>query len=180
MEQLHPMIDTHVAAERDRSRKAREKGDLANFVEGDYVLVAREEFHEGEKLCLRWRGPRRVTKAMNDYVFQVEYLRNDIVEEVHGTRLKFYSDSSLDEKAVLSHVLSSETGMPVSRLLRLQEDDNGRLHVVVRWKGFSSSDDTFEPIERVYEDVPKLLRKLLNRKVTPPELRDKAHVVLGL
>lgn len=70
--------------------------------------------------------------------------------------------------------------MPVSRLLRLHESESGELFVLVRWKGLSSEEDTLEPILRVYEDVPKLLNKLLDRKSTPIVLRDKAHVVLGL
>lgn len=179
MDALHPVVDASLHVHRNRARNTRSKGQLANFSEGDYVLVAREQFFEGEKLCLRWRGPRRVVKALNDYVFKVEDLRNGDHEDIHGTRLKFYTDSSLDEKVILSHVLSSETGMPVSRLLKLV-DHNGDLHVLVRWKGLSKDDDTLEPLFRVYEDVPHLLVKLLNRKGTPADLRNKAHRMLGL
>lgn len=143
------------------------------------MLVAREHFHEGEKLCLRWRGPRRVTKCLSYYAFQVEDLRNGELQVIHGTRLKFYSDDSLDTTAILSHVLSSETGMPVSRLLRLVDQD-GKLLVAVRWKGLGASEDTLEPLKRVYEDVPGLLVKLLRRKSTAAKLRSKACIELGL
>lgn len=40
--------------------------------------------------------------------------------------------------------------------------------------------NAIEPIRRVYDYVPKLLKKLLNRKSTLHELRSKAHVVLSL
>lgn len=53
---------------------------------------------------LRWRGPRRVVKAMNSYVHQVEDLKNGNVEEVHCSRLKFYHESSLDQEAIMSRV----------------------------------------------------------------------------
>lgn len=53
MEDLRPMIQSHVMTERGKSRNAREKGELANFSEGDYVLDAREYFYDGEKLYLR-------------------------------------------------------------------------------------------------------------------------------
>lgn len=179
MDELHPLVEQSLTHQRNRMRIARQKGDLPNFREGDYVLVAREHFHEGEKLCLRWRGPRRVTSCLNDYSFQVEDLRNGELQEVHGTRLKFYTDESLDADAILSHVLASETGMPVSRLLRLIEQDN-QLFVLVRWKGLENSEDTLEPLLRVYEDVPQLLVKLLRRKTTNAELRSRACAELGL
>lgn len=179
MDELHPLVEKSLTQQRNRMRVARQKGDLANFREGDYVLVAREQFHEGEKLCLRWRGPRRVTSCMNDYSFQVEDLRNGELQVVHGTRLKFYADDSLDADAILSHVLASETGMLVSRLLRLVEQDD-QLCVLVRWKGLEDTEDTLEPLQRVHEDVPQLLAKLLRRKNTNARLRSRACAELGL
>lgn len=41
-----------------------------------------------EKLCLRWRDPRRATRAVNDFVNQEEDLRNGQHTDVHATRLK--------------------------------------------------------------------------------------------
>lgn len=179
MQALRPVVESSLQANRARARTAAERGELANFTEGDYVLVARDEFHAGEKLCLRWRGPRRVTKAINDYVYQVEDLRNGILSDVHAARLKFYSDASLDAKVLLPHVLQSETGMQVQRLLRLVDTDHG-LRVVIRWRGLTASEDTEEPLQQVFEDVPDLLGKLLARKSTPEALVAKARRALGL
>lgn len=77
------------------------------------------------------------------------------------------------------HVLASETGMPVARLFRLVEQDN-KLYVLVRWKGFSDANDTLELVTRVYEDVPQLLLKLLRRKATGAQLRAKSCFELGV
>lgn len=179
IEALNPEIASALYENRKRSRIAAEKGVPANFSAGDFVLVAREHFNEGEKLYLRWRGPRRVVSAINDWVYLVEDLRNGELSEVHATRLKFYRDSSLHETAILSHVLSSETGMQVQRLLRLIETTDG-IKVAVRWQGLTRDDDTEEPLHNVYEDVPTLLKKLLTRKSTPLALAAKARRELGL
>lgn len=177
--ELHPIISHTLKENRRRHRQASEKGQLCNFAEGDFVLVAREDFTTGEKLCLRWRGPRRVTKALNDFVYEVEDMRNGKLQEVHGSRMKFYSDSSLDTVAIMSHVLSSETGMQVARLMRLVESPNG-IQVQVRWSGLSPEEDTLEDIGRVYEDVPKMLLRLLDRKNTPKDLATAARRTLDL
>lgn len=160
MDELHPLEQNSLQTARQLMRMAKGKGKLDKIIEGDYVLMARDHFLGGEKLCLRWRVPRRVTKCLSDYVFQVEDLRNGATDDVHGTKQKFYADDSLDVGAILSHVVSFEAGIPVSRLLRLVEQD-GKLLYMVHWKGLKTSEDTMEPLARVYEDVPQLLVKLL-------------------
>ena len=99
--ELYPVV--HVALQENRSqfRNATSKGILPNFTEGDFVLVARDNFTAGENLSLRWNGPRRVVKVLSNYAFEVENLRNGTCEIVHGTRIKFYHDSSLDTEAVI-------------------------------------------------------------------------------
>lgn len=98
--------------------------------------------YSGEKLELRCRGPRRVMKAQNHHVYQVDNLRNGHLEDIHRYLLKFYSDSLLDDEFIMSHVLASETGMVVARLMGLTDSTNGLL-VHVRWKGLPDSEDTY-------------------------------------
>lgn len=70
--------------------------------------------------------------------------------------------------------MRSETGIPVSKLLRLFKKD-GQLFVTIRWKGLDESEDTDEPLKQVYEDVPKLLLKLLGRKSTSSTLEKETR-----
>ena len=79
----------------------------------------------------------------------------------------------------MSNLLASETGMPVARLMRLKDTDD-RLKVLVRWKVLPNSEDSLEPLEQVFEDVPEIVKRLLLRKHTPPELADKARRMLAL
>lgn len=177
--QLRPIIQDAVQKNRQQGRDVASKGSLPNFTKGDYVLVAREDFHAGEKLCLRWRGPRRVLKPVNDFVYLVEDLRDGTTSEVHITRLKFYHDASLDTNAIMSHIVSSETGMVVHRLMELVQTNDG-IHVRIRWRGLPDSEDTLEPVAQVYQDVPDLLLKLLKRKNTPVHLANQLREELHL
>lgn len=74
----------------------------------------------------------------------------------------------------MSQALSSETGIPVVRLLRLEETDDGQLIVLVCRKRLPNSEDTKELLTRVYGDVPQIMLRLLQRKNTPRPLADKA------
>lgn len=53
------------------------------------------------------------------------------------------------------HIVSLETGIYVFRLMRLGEDC-GVVEVIVRRKELPESEDTLDPIRRVYEDVPQM------------------------
>lgn len=66
----------------------------------------------------------------------------------------------------MSHVVASETGMAVQRLMRLVDTQDGMM-VQVRWRGVTNSDDTLKPLQKLFEDVPQLLEKLLRRQNTP-------------
>lgn len=69
--------------------------------------------------------------------------------------------------------------MPVGRQIRPEESDGG-LSVLLRLRGIPPSEDTLEPLERVYEEVIQRIVKLLARRSTPNELDDKERNVLRL
>ena len=96
LDELHPVVANSLSANRSRARKSAERGELPRFTESDFFLIAREDFFEGEKLALRWRGPRRVVKAKNDFVYTVENMRKGTTDDIHACRLRFYCDSALD------------------------------------------------------------------------------------
>lgn len=105
VDSLHPIVQNAFQENRQRIRDQASNGKLSNFNEGDFVLVAREDFHAGEKLCLRWRGLRRVVRTVNDYVYQMEDVCNGAIDDVHVSRLRFYHETLLDCEAIMSHVL---------------------------------------------------------------------------
>lgn len=60
--------------------------------------------------------------------------------------------------------------MPVASLMKIIDDD-GEIKVHVRWKGLP---------EDMFEDVPQLVLRLLNRKNTSHILIQKAREILDL
>lgn len=85
------------------------RGFLPIFNDDDCVLVATIDFHEGYKLCLFLRRPRRVVKGSNDF-FPSEVARKWFLEKVHVSRLMLYSDKELKTKVTLPRILQNETG----------------------------------------------------------------------
>lgn len=95
--------------------------------------MAQDHFHKGEKVCLRWRGLRRLTKALNRFELEVKDLQNYHLQLIRITTLIYYHHASVDEKTIFYHVLSFETGMPAARLKNMAEQDV-TLFVDVHWK----------------------------------------------
>lgn len=66
MDKLHTVVQMSLQKHSHQKREQRSKGQPANLMEGHCVLVAKDDFSAGKKLCLRWRGPRRVFQVKND------------------------------------------------------------------------------------------------------------------
>lgn len=89
---IRPVVRNALLDNLEHQRNQAAKGHPPNFTEGDFVLIAREDFAAGEKLLLHWRGPKRVLGSVNDYIYQVENLHNEAVEDVLSPPLKFFHD----------------------------------------------------------------------------------------
>lgn len=62
----HPLVRNSVRSLHECKRKAAERSELPTFTEGDFVLVACEDFYAGYKLAMRWHGQIEIVKAIND------------------------------------------------------------------------------------------------------------------
>lgn len=98
---------------------------------------------------------------LNNYIFHVETLRNGHFDDIHGSHLKIFRVTDLDEKALMQHVLWPETDRSAARLFSVVEQDE-ELFMNIRWKRLSASNYTRDLIHA----VPKVTRRLLYRKST--------------
>lgn len=69
--------------------------------------------------------------------------------------------------------------MVFHRLRKLVDTDNG-LMTEIRWKGLPEFDNFLKPLQKLYEYVPVLFKKVLARKNTPADLANKVRLLLHL
>jgi hypothetical protein len=151
LDALHKEAQATARKRRDDSRariNAQSRRLAANFDIGEFVLVAKREFAAGDKLTVRWRGPRCVVSVISEFVYAVEDLLTGVISAVHSSRLRFYSDSSLNVCAdLLEQVAHNEQGYSVSGFRDLKYDKDMKSFTVrVSWHGFEPEDDTHEPL----------------------------------
>ena len=135
-----------------------------SFHVGDFVLVRTQE-KRLHKLQFIWRGPRRITKALSDWTYEVENLDTGKKNTVHARRMILYRaalDGRKVEDALLSYAKHNEgIYYEIDSLKDIREGENG-FEFLVNWKGLPDEIDyTWEPLHQLLEDVPEILIRFL-------------------
>ncbi|KAH9110642.1 hypothetical protein LEN26_013681, partial [Aphanomyces euteiches] len=163
---LHRELADGAAKKRDKERKRNNKDKRRREIRlavGDYVLVGKVATTFAKKLQVQWLGPRRIVEALSDWVFVVEDLRDKQQTTHHASRLKIFAPSSLNvTQDLLDHIAYVEGGHIVETLLDCKFDrDSKRWTVLVKWLGLDIIENSWEPLDVMIEDVPKLVHRFI-------------------
>ncbi|POM64696.1 Hypothetical protein PHPALM_19741 [Phytophthora palmivora] len=156
-------LHTEVIDRKERKRlanMARASGRTCNFVCGDFVLWSRVDKRlQGNKLLVRWVGPFRITDVLSQS-FMVQHLLTGDVFEVHGSRLKHYSDATLDVTEELrQHIGNQGIVLGVRAIVQHRYHElAAEWQLYVAWRGLEDGVNSWEPFASIYADVPALVR----------------------
>lgn len=182
--EMHKKVQVSVSKNRARQiRKHNRETNLVapNFTVGDFVLVRRAQ-DKGHKLNFRWLGPRRITKAISELVYEVTKLDGTNPEDVHCARLRSYRTAE-ENAPVTSDLmeLASRTEAKyelVEAIHDIGEDKDG-LFLHVEWTGLPDKRDwTWVSLTDMCSDVPDMTRAFLSRKSGRKTLIAKAKTIL--
>ncbi|GMF25827.1 unnamed protein product [Phytophthora fragariaefolia] len=149
---------TAVAAKdkRRRRNKAKSNGAACNFTEGDFVLWSRIGSRlSNNKLLVRWVGPFEVVEAL-PHSFMVRHLITSNLYNVHGSRLKFFADSSLDvTEELVAHIGNQGMVLEIEQFKdhRFSQSSN-EWQLLVSWVGLQAEEDSWESLEAMVAEVP--------------------------
>ena len=145
-------------------RNSRRKAETPNFAIGDYVLWSRVDRKAvaNDKMTMTWRGPFRIVNTISDQLYSIQHLTQETTSTVHGSRLKYYHDASLNVTAELKdHIDSQGFLYDIEKLEEIKwNKDLRQWEIRVQWQGFEG-EDTFEPLPKLLTDVPELTCKFL-------------------
>lgn len=168
IDNIHKSVSVRRTRRRDDAiRKHNSKTHIqeVNFEVGDFVMVAKRQKHDGQKLRVIWTGPRRVTRAVSDLVYECEDLVSGDTDDIHANRLKLYSDSTLNiSQELLDTIDHNEIHYNIlENILDLRfNSETGIYEVQAEWRGFDDEDPTWEPVSVIHEDVPDKLSKFFD------------------
>lgn len=115
----------------------------------------------------------------NSFVCQVRAFQNSQLYNINASWLNSHRSIKVNEAAIISHLLQTQTGVFVFNLLSLDDYCDG-LHARICWMVLSNAEHTFQPIAHVFDNVPKLIAKTLKGKSTPVDLSTETRVRLDL
>eukprot|EP00644_Phytophthora_capsici_P010464 jgi/Phyca11/116403/e_gw1.30.201.1 len=132
----------------------RSKGTPCNFSVGDFVLWSRiDKRLSTNKLLARWIGPFEVIED-RPHSFVIRHLITKQQFDVHGSRLKYYSDSNLDvNEELLAHIGNQGMVLGVETLKRHRKE-HGVWQVLVSWVGLQDEEDSWELLRDMTNQVP--------------------------
>jgi hypothetical protein len=164
LENMHKAVNDEVSSKREAQRRRRlTKSHKVNFGLGDFVLVAIPKQKIRNKMQIRWSGPYRVIEVINDLIFKVEKLDSTKSEIVHAQRMRFYCEKDYLSEEFQTTEIDTTEKFEISELLDIRSSSSG-YEILVRWLGFEKSDDTWEPVQQIFEDIPLILHDFLIQK----------------
>ena len=163
------------AQRRNLLNKKRAK-NYPNFILGDYVLVGITNIKSRQKLRVRWIGPRRITKVFSDWVFEVEDLITQKKENVHASRLKFFSSYDLDVTEDLrNQIAHNEESFEIEKILDIRyEKLYNRYELLIKWKDFAEDENTWEFLEELWETTKEVVKNYLFLKTDKALIKKEA------
>jgi RNase H-like domain found in reverse transcriptase/Reverse transcriptase (RNA-dependent DNA polymerase)/Integrase core domain/Integrase zinc binding domain/Chromo (CHRromatin Organisation MOdifier) domain len=149
-----------------------------NFDVGDYVLVPSTGGNRS-KLSPTWVGPRRIIAVRPHKVCLVEDLLTKSQATVHVSHMRLYRDAL--QGTGVNMLKLAEFGdrqqYAVEKLLSIRTGPGDVLQIRVRWRGYTSRSDTWEPLDTLLDDVPELVREFL-RDLARTNRDDKINMLL--
>ena len=183
-EQLQREAVERRGAVRERERNLRSRGELPHFTVGDFVLVARtRKAGRNAKLMSEWTGPWRVVSDDREHVYAVEHIVSGEVRDTHVARMRFYADKDLHVTRRLMEIfqhLEHQAEYHIEGIDKIKKAPRGDEYLVlVRWMGLDE-EATWEPVSRVLEDAPVVLKRELRKMCLPPGDKKKLHERYGV
>jgi hypothetical protein len=138
------------------------RGEAMNFHEGDYVLRSRVDQKSGNKLLATWIGPYKILTVASRYC-RVQHLVTSEEVEVHPSRLKFYADKYFNvTNELLEDITSQGTIFDVEKLQEHRwHKEMQDYEVKIKWKGLDSIEDSWEPLQKLFKEIPTLLSQYI-------------------
>jgi len=156
-------------------RNRHNQNEPTVYKPGDFVLLKRTHDERPSKLETLWLGPYKITECVTPLVYTIQYLYDPSrLQTVHHMRLIPFNvrpDIPLDQLSNMAEYDSGE--LLVESVLSHTGFNKRDVRFLIHWRGFPSSEDSWEPWSHVEGNTkiveyiranPELMHLLRERK----------------
>ena len=191
LEAIHAEVDKATEKRRAENRKQQDKRikhvRVTTLGVGDFCLRAavKRVDKTTSKIHVNWLGPYRILGEPETNIYEVQSLRDENeIFEMHATRIKPYlHGADCLETELLSEHLAAEASRrtPIDKILDVRWESGSDPHYVfmVSWRGFSPLENSWEPLEGLYEDVPQMIQDFV-RRMPDSKMKDELKSSLSV
>ena len=184
-QEMHKEVAQRVEKTRAMQRQAASKGQLPNFMVGDYVLAARvRRAGTTPKLVSTWTGPWRIVAAEKKHVYGIQNIVNGEVRDAHVARLRYYADKELEVTAAMKEVFQhafAQGAFEVEAIVGISEGQDGDgFDVQVEWVGLGKDESSWEPLETILKGAPQFVRTELRKLRLTKKVRARLLTKYGI
>ncbi|KAE9206095.1 hypothetical protein PF005_g13139 [Phytophthora fragariae] len=163
------MEDVAAVVEKQRQHIADIRDSLTNMYRELSAEAAKKRQQARDRRAskpVQWKGPKRIVKALSDYVFEVlDLMAPFAISTHHASRLKFYADASRNvTEDLVAQAMHADGGHLVSKLVKCRmQPETHTWEIQVEWIGLDPLEASWEPATIIYEDVPELVKRFVLR-----------------
>lgn len=168
------LIDDAMARARQVTANNATQGVNLKLREGDLVLVKAErlatdaERKDNSKLHAKYRGPYKVTKQLNYDNYELQLPPKTRAHNVfHVSNLRKFTATDHPD----AELPEGEDGLfLVDKIVGHKPTRNGTIKYLVKWKGYSRSHNTYEPIGNLHNVLDLVQRYCDKHHLPAPQL----------
>ena len=179
VEARHQLIKQHQEAALQALNNIMQITPESQYKEGDWVWLEAKHLtlpYASAKLAPKHHGPFKITKEISPMAYQLELPRAWTIHDIfHSSLLTPYKET-LEHRAQFQHppleLIGNEEEYEVEQIINHRH--HGKCHqlqYLIHWKGYSATDDTWEPADQVHTDE---LVRWYHLKHTKDEMQHKS------
>ena len=178
VEERHQFIKEHREVALHALNKAAQAAPVSQYKVGEWVWLEAKYLalpYASVKLAPKRHGPFQITKEISPVAYQLALPRAWMIHNVFHSSLLTHYKETCESGAQFQHpppeLVGNEEEYKVEQIINHHHyGRHCQLQYLIRWKGYSAADNTWEPTDQVHTDD---LVRSYHTKYAKEEKRDK-------